>query len=258
MKTFNTFFFLFLVNLTFSQTDRVNSELPKIQTIPTKTILKAKGFSLNENGQWVSAQNKIPFPNETQEEIDNFVSFDLRDIKINDTMYCLFMKKYNTGWFTYPTLMQGWNSTVSAEWFVLNKTDMDSLKIYNDSINFIKITSLYHGWIDNAPEGKKWNNATYIPDIQKEISRQIIQKENDKTDLVLHIALYKSKNIVRFNFYTLGSNNWIWMISNEYQPKDPKGQYSFDVMKIFGTNNLFKYCYYETDLISFQKLIPIK
>ena len=154
--------------------------------------------------------------------------------------------------------MEGWNSTINAEWFVLNKNEIDSLNIYSDSINLIKLNSVYHGWIENHLKEQKWNNASYISDIQKEISRQNIQKVKDNTLIVFHIAPYKSKNIVRFNFYTLGKFNSVWMISNEYSPKDPKGKYSFDKLKIYGTEILFNYCYFETDLISFKKLINIK
>ena len=103
---------LFYILITFTlniycQEERQNAELPKIQIIPTKILTKAKGFSLNESGQWNSVQNKIPFPNYTKHQVDNFASYNLRDIIINDTMYYFFIKKFNTGWFTYPTLMEG-------------------------------------------------------------------------------------------------------------------------------------------------------
>jgi hypothetical protein len=231
-------------------------ELPKIQTVPTRILSKANGFCYSESGQWIKALNKISFPAETHEEIDNFVSYDLRDIKINDTSYYLFMKKYNTGWFTYPALMQGWNPTVEAEWCVLKKMEIDSIKILNDTINFIELNPIYEGFVENAYLHRKWNNATYIAEIQKSISKKIIDKEIINNKLILHIAPYKSKNIVRFNFYKL-YKGYPSMISQEYKPKDPNGKYSFDVLKIFGNPILFNYCYYESDLISFEKLFVI-
>jgi hypothetical protein len=256
MKTYTTCIFVLIIQFSFTQVERKNTEFPKIQTIPTRILTKAKGFALNESGQWVSAQNKIPYPKPTQEEIDNFVSYDLRDIKINDTLYCLFMKKYNTGWFTYPALMEGWNNTVEAEWFVLKKAEIDSVKIFNDSINYIKLTPIHQGFVETAYYHKKWNNATYIAEIQNSIAKQLIDKEEVYGDLIFHIAPYKSSNIVRFNFYSLFLSSPS-MISNEYKPKDPKGKYSSNELKIFGTNILFDYCYYETDLLSFEKLFVI-
>jgi len=248
---------LIIVNTSLSQTERVNSELPKIQTIPTRVLSKANGYCYNESGQWIKTLNKISYPNDTHEEIDNFVSYDLRDIKINDTMYYLFMKKYNTGWFTYPALMQGWNPTIEAEWCVLNRIQIDSLKILNDSVNLIELNPIYEGFVENAYNHRKWNNTTYIEEIQKHIAKKIINKEVVKNKLILHIAMYKSKNIIRFNFYKLylGFPN---MISQEYQPKDPNGKYSFDVLKIYGKTILFNYCYFESDLISFEKLFLLK
>lgn len=258
MKKISILFFTFIVIKSYSQVDRVNAELPKIQLTSTKVLTKSMGYSYNESGQWVSAENKIPYPNNTQVEIDNFVSYDFREIKIKDSLYTLFMKKYNTGWHTYPSIKEGWNNTISAEWFVLEKRKIDEIKVYSDSINLIKLNSIYHGWIDNAPMHKKWNNSTYISEIQNEISKQQIQGKGDNTSLVLHILPYKSKNLVRYNFYSLSPYNSVWMISNNYEPKDPNGKYSFSTLKIFGTNILFNYCYFETDIISFGKLIPIQ
>lgn len=244
--------------VSFGQTERVSVSLPKIQTTPTKILNKATGWGLHENGQWISSANKIPALNETSLEIDNFVSYDFRDIIINDTIYTLFLKKYNTGWWTYPSIYSGWNPTISGEYFVLNKKDIDSIKIINDFVNLIILPAKYHGYIDNAPIHKKWDNATYIKDIQEDISTQISKNTQCDHRLILHIAPYKSKNIVRFQIYSSYSKyNIISTITDEYKPKDPNGKYSWDTIKIYGTNQLFDYCYYETDYVTFSKFLKL-
>jgi hypothetical protein len=240
----------------FSQ-ERTNISLPRIQSSPTKILTKSTGYCLKD-GLWVSKQNQIPAISETVDEIDNFVSYDLRDIVINDTMYSLFLKKYKTGWFKYPELYEGWSSTINAEYFVINKKDIDSLKIHNDSFNLIKLKPIYHGWVENAYYHKQWNNSTYILEIQKDIVKQIANKEKRDETLIFHIYLNKTKNIVRFQFYSSYSKyNIIGSISNEHKILKEKPLYSGDTRAIYGTNDLFKYCYYETDCSSFNNLIKL-
>lgn len=250
--------FMCITLVSFGQTERVSVVLPKIQLVSTKILNKATGWGLHENGQWISSVNKIPSLNNMNSEVDNFVSYDFRDISINDTLYTLLLKKYNTGWWTYPSIYSGWNTTISGEYFVLNKADIDSIKIINDSINLKIFSAKYHGYIDNAPMHKKWNNATYIKDIQEDISAQISKNTQCDHRLVLHIAPYKSKNIVRFQIYSsYGKYNIISTITDEYKPKDPNGKYSWDTIKIYGTNKLFDYCYYEIDYVTFSKFLKL-
>lgn len=240
----------------FGQTERTSVPLPKIATTPTASLIKATGWGLHENGQWVSKLNKIPALTETVDEVDNFVSYDFRDITINDTVYTLFLKKFKSGWWTYPSIYSGWNSTIDGEYFVLNKSDVDTLNVINDSINLIELPIKYHGYLENTYYHKQWSNSSCISIIQKDITGKISKKELCDMSLIFHIAPYKSKNIVRFQIYSLTKYS-VFTISNEYKPKDPNGKYSWDELKIYGTNKLFEFCYYETDYLTFSKFIKL-
>lgn len=223
----------------------------------------AKGYTLGEDGIWKEGTNQIKYPNETQEEVDNFVSYEFRNIEIDKKSYYLFIKKFNSGWFDYPSIYKGWHSTIDAEWFVVDIQDIDSMQINYDSINFQRINTHYHGWVENSFYNRSWNNSTYLSEIKKSISEQKIKNEESDQDLVIHFAPYSNSKVVRFNFYALSElskygSTMIWMISNEYEPKDPNGKYSFDTLKIFGTDALFEYCYYETSFEAFSKFIKLK
>lgn len=242
-----------------AQTEISNTPLLIINDKPSTSLNKASGWGLHENGQWVSIQNKILVLTKTVIEIDNFVSYEFRDIRINDTLYTLFIKKYKTGWWTYPTMYEGWNPTIDGVFFVIKKSDMDSLKITKDTINLIKINVIYSGVLDNLAHKRQWDDKICMDKIKTDISKQASnEKIKNAQSLVFHIAPYIDKNIVRFQIYSMSKLGSVSAIRNEYKPKDPNGKYGYEKLQIYGTNRLFDYCYYEIDYQTFEKFIPLK
>ena len=243
--------------------DRVNTTVPKISTQVNSQLTKATGWLLNPEGQWVSRQNRIPYFIENQykslidyEEkglgIDNFISYQFRDVQINDSIYTILIKRYKDGYFKYSTIKEGWTNYNSVVYYVFSKSEFNKFKnTINDSVNQIKISVLYSNsltWI---------NNETYIKDIEKELVKQINSKSEIKDDyLIFHIAPYKSKNIVQFQIYSSYSKyGIIGGIINEHKVKDENGKYSWDTKKIYNTNELFNHCYYEIDYLTFTNFI---
>lgn len=253
------------VNL-FSQ-DRVSKPIPTIGTQIKGQLTKSTGWLLNPESQWVSRPNKIPSFIENQYKtlidyeydglgFDNFISYQMRDIKIQDSTYSILIKKYKDGYYKYSSIKEGWTNYNSVMFYVFNKTELRKLDdVVNDSINLIKINVLYSNsitWI---------NNETYISDIQKEIVKQIDEKKSDKETedyLVFQIAPYKTKNIVQFQIYSSYSKyNIIGGIIKEHKVKDENGKYSWDEKQIYLSKDLFKYCYYEVDYLTFNNFIKI-
>lgn len=250
----------------FSQ-ERINKPIPTISLKINSQLTKSTGWTLNPEGQWISRSNRIPafIENEFKTLIDyekdglgldNFISYQMRDIKIQDSTYAILIKKYKDGYYKYSTINEGWTGYNSVEYYVFNKRDLkklDSIKV--DTINLINIDVLYSNnitWI---------NNETYISDIQKDIVKQIEEKKESadiENHLIFHIAPYKSKNIVQFQIYSSYSNyNIIGGIITEHKVKDENGTYSWDEKQIYLTNDLFKHCYFETDLLTFNSFLKI-
>ena len=97
--------------ITFGQT-RTNVVLPKINAQVNSQLSKAKGWMLNPEGQWISRQNRIPVCLENQFKtlidyeknqmgLDNFISYQFRNIKIKDSTYLILIKKYKVGEYKY-------------------------------------------------------------------------------------------------------------------------------------------------------------
>ena len=125
MKT-RSFIFLISVLLIFTTCafgqEKVSTSLPKIGNQTVGKLFKASGWLLNPEGEWISRQNKIPcdLPNQMKAlidygkyspGIDNFISYELRDINIKDSSYYILIKKYNNGYYHYSTLEDEWQST---------------------------------------------------------------------------------------------------------------------------------------------------
>ena len=135
----------------------------------------------------------------------------------------------------------------------------DSRKINNltlDSTAFVTINTIYAGnliWI---------NNETYISDIEKEIIKQIDQPytmDTTKASLIFHIKPYIKKNIVQFQIYSGNKNlDQVGGIIKEHRIKGENAKFSWDEKQIYFSEDLFKHCYYEVDLISFINFIRIK
>jgi hypothetical protein len=259
-----------LISLSFSSLfsqERVNKPIPVISTKINSQLTKSTGWILNPEGQWVSRSNRIPAFIENEFKalidyekdglgIDNFISYQMRDIKIQDSTYAILIKKYKDGYYKYETIQEGWTAYNSVEYYVFDKRELkklDSIKV--DSINLVKIDVLYSNsitWI---------SNETYITDIQKAIVKQIEEKKESvekEIYLFFHIAPYKSKNKVQYQIYSSYSKyNIIGGIMTEHKVKDEKGKYSGDQKQIYLTNYLFKYCYLETDYLTFNSVLKI-
>jgi hypothetical protein len=267
ISTLLIFAILSLNSINLFAQDRVSKPIPTIGTQIKGQLTKSTGWLLNPEGQWVSRPNKIASFLENQFKslidyqydglgFDNFISYQMRDIKIQDSTYSILIKKYKDGYYEYSEIKEGWTNYNSVIFYVFNKTELRKLdNIVNDSINLVKLNVLYSNnitWI---------NNETYISDIQKEIIKQIEVKKNDKETedyLVFHIAPYKAKNIVQFQIYSSYSKyNIIGGIIKEHKVKDENGKYSWDEKQIYLSKDLFKYCYFETDYLTFNNFIKI-
>ena len=259
-----------IISLSFSNLfsqERINKPIPVISSKINSQLTKSTGWTLNPEEQWVSRSNRIPAFIENEFKIlidyekdglgiDNFISYQIRDIKVQDSTYAILIKKYKDGYYKYETINEGWTSYNSVEYYVFNKRELkklDSIKV--DSINLIKIDILYSNsitWI---------SNETYITDIQKAIVKQIEDKKEtteNENSLIFHIAPYKTKNKVQYQIYSSYSTyNIIGGIMTEHKVKDENGKYSWDQKQIYLTNDLFKNCYFETDLLTFNSFLKI-
>jgi TonB family protein len=218
--------------------ERINKKLPKIGSQIIGQLNNATGWIYNPEGQWVSRKNRIPVCIDNKDAIlidyeknalgiDNFISYELRNIKVNNRNYFIFLKRYHTGFYEFPNAEKGWINDKSIDFYVFDSIQFSKI----NSINFtteaiIDIYTIYWGSINIQ------NEISVLNDLEKEVLKQ-----SEKTDE------YKG-TISQFKLrpYKEGEAELIQFTIN--LPCDHEN----DILRCFN-----KY-YYETDKLSLRKL----
>lgn len=227
MKKIFTLFLIMFSSLLIGQ-NRINDVLPLISNTINGQLLNAKGWKKNSYGEWLGRTNKIVkdlgkdqkllenFESESLGE-DNFISFEMRDVKIKDSVYSLLIKKYKDGHYRYESINEGWIPYNSYSFFVFSKKELEKVKnIKKDTTYQIDMKLIANdkvSWVDL----KKLTNTQ----ISKEINQKL-KSDYHFTDFkevnYLYLQLYISndKKIVRFKF----NDDYQYSETNEYYEVD--------------------------------------
>jgi hypothetical protein len=114
--------------------DSISIALPQFSDTASK-LKSAKGWLLQNNGEWVSARNKIPhdntvIPSKTEEYKfgkENFSSIELKLIKFKKKSYALLVVMSMDGYYEFPSLKSNWKTRKIASYFVFDKEILRSL-----------------------------------------------------------------------------------------------------------------------------------
>ena len=114
---------------------RSMADLPMISE--TRSLLElATGWTLQDNGEWMSAQNQIPWKvpeyNKSSKGSyrlgkENFINLEIRDVLINNEMYAVFIIRFKTGWYEFPMLMESWHKQTGVTYFVCKLTKLQAV-----------------------------------------------------------------------------------------------------------------------------------
>jgi hypothetical protein len=250
-----------LLTLTVFGQDRTVKPKANIATETISHLTTATGWMINPDEEWVSLKNTIPVSIASEYNsllnyerkglgTDNFKYYKLKELTYKDSAYYVLIKQYRHGYYTYSSIEEGWNNLISHTAYVFAKSELNKLDSIKDSeVNMIEIEL-----IDNV--NIQWTSeAEALKLIPTKIEWD--KASDKKSKLILQIAPYKDKKIVQFQIYTTYSKyNIIMGILNEYRAKG--GEYSWSTKQVYLTDELFKYCYYETDYANFNKFLKIE
>ncbi|WP_310379696.1 hypothetical protein [Flavobacterium sp.] len=136
--------------------NRTNDELPIISK-NNGLLLNAIGWQKNSSGQWINSKNKIPNDLGQNQKllgdyekysvgVDNFKSFEIKNIKIKDSTFILLVKKYKDGFYTYSSIEEGWNNQTSCKYYILSNTEFNKInEIKKDTLNNVFMDVKYQG-----------------------------------------------------------------------------------------------------------------
>lgn len=209
-KTVLSLAFTFLL---FSTNFSQSLERPKKQVSLVSEVVshidRATGWTLQNNGAWISAENKIPFKeysvNKTNKGrytlgVENFTTIEIRQIIILDVIYSIMIIKYVDGNYEFPILEQNWTNYEALKYYVFNQNKWN--KVLPQSPQFNKPFTVNMSLLCNGTM-PQYNEKTYLFEIENQIRKAIFQKEECLSNLIFAvypIEIGKNK-LVRFKFY---------------------------------------------------------
>ena len=199
----------FIINLTFGQ----SPERPKKPTILISEVVaeldKATGWSLQNNGRWTSSQNQIPFNDYKLNKInrgiyslgqDNFNKIKIRQITLENKVYCILIINYTDGEYKFPILQENWKEFEVIKFFAFKEEKINL--VFPDSIIFNKPYAINMRLLcsGNLPN---FNKKTYLFDIENTIQKTLYLNNESVTNLIwaIYPVNIKGKKSLRFKFY---------------------------------------------------------
>lgn len=245
---------------------RKNDALPLLSIDNKGTLLSATGWLKNKSGQWISSKNKIPKDLGIDQDVlnnyekyslgnDNFISYELKDIKIKDSIYSIIIKKYKDGFYDYKLIEEGWNPRNSCVYYIISKSEMNKFKnIISETLNVIKLKIIYSDYILYI-DPKTFTNYKLSQEINRKINEQLSQK--------IETANFRKQNeqILKTEFEKYGleykkfdDDSFLNVNISYFKNKNKVQFYFYDPM----TKNDDVYCYYETYVDVFNEFIKLK
>ncbi len=185
--------------------ERTVGNLPIISEVKASLEL-ATGYSFQDNGEWISAQNRIPYKvadyNKSKKIFyklgsDNFELLELRDVMVRNELYVVFTIQYKTGWYEFPILMELWHWQDGLNYFVFKASKLKEVmpnKVEWDVPYILNMDALCSGILIDYDE--KTLNSTIAYNIQKTLDNGTFSSHN------LLIAIWpveaKGQQLTRF------------------------------------------------------------
>jgi tetratricopeptide (TPR) repeat protein len=184
------FFSVLLISGVFSQTiERPKKEISLI-TEPVAELTEAEGWMLQNNGEWVSSKNKIPFRNYGDNKKrgglynlgkENFDLISVRSITIDEVVYSILLVYFQQGEYQFPLLRENWMQYNSVAYYVFDEQIWP--RIFHDSIVYNKPYAVN---TDLLCQGTivDFNEGTYLFDIENHIRQSIYQRDVSITTMI--------------------------------------------------------------------------
>lgn len=190
------------------QLERPKKQASLISEIVSQ-IDKATGWTLQNNGAWISAQNKIPFKEYSLNRIskgryllgiENFTSIEIRQVIVLDQIYSILIVKYLDGNYEFPILEQNWTGFEALKYYVFNQNRWNKILPASPEFNqpyAVNMNLLCSGIMPN------YNEKTYLFEIENQIQKAVFQREVSVSNMIFAVYPIEigDEKIVRFKFY---------------------------------------------------------
>ncbi len=255
-------FFLLLLSLSGFAQHRVNEPLPYFSDKAVNVMDdEITGWSYSLDGQWVSAEKKIPIRavsrNEDQYEekrnklgIDNITELRLYNVNYGGENLIALVKIMKNGHFKYPKTRKGWRSNKDAYYFIFSQNELNTLKNLEDGqVQVLEIPLVADGFFRDVKE----KNITSL------LREHVIIDKDYERDLIMTVQSFASNNKdpqkpvdhqkVRFQFFSQHElDDDVMGILNDFRLQGKS---------LYGSPQLFDHIYYECNRKSYDNFLAV-
>jgi len=229
---------VFVFDLKSQSPERPKREIPLLSEV-VSTLDNATGWILQNNGEWVSDKNKIPFKEYNLNKIkrgryqlgrENFTIIEIRSVTIKDVVYSIIIIKYEDGKYDFPLLEERWQSFKNLKYYAFKESKWNN--VFPDSTIFnkpfaVNMQLLTSGTIPDYDE------KPYLFEIENAIQKAVYLQEESVSNLIF--AMYpveiNGEKFVRFKLYEtinkleiyvkfLLDHNWLKLFRASYYEVD--------------------------------------
>ena len=230
----------------FQSVERSVNNLPMISE-PRSSIEKAMGWTLLDDGKWVSVENRLLYSKSDYNRSgktyyklgrENFELLEMRDVTYENEQYAILIIKFKTGYYEFPILMESWHYQQGLSYFVFKASKLT--EIFPEKMEFNKpyITNMEvicSGTMINYNKNTFTSNIAY--DIQKTLTDKTIASHN------LLIGFWP----VQSGGQTLARFRLIQVMN--------KKKFYTPYLELKNRDKIFRSTYYETEYNTFQSFI---
>ncbi len=190
------------------------------------SIDSAVGWAVTSDGYWMKSKNRLPNAAKELENVklgynswyetgtNNFLTIQLRKVTIKEKEYILYIRKYITGEYKYPSINEGWEGYNAYDFYVFEKEELTKLFDNTRPLNVayeVKFNSVYC----KVPFGYGDKDIN-IDKIKEWIGKFIANPRIMLNTLTFQVFPVETKNgkVVRFNFENSLSNS-----ASKFDPK---------------------------------------
>jgi tetratricopeptide (TPR) repeat protein len=226
--------------------ERPRKEIPLITDV-ISTLEEAEGWMLQNNGEWISSKNQIPFKDYALNKRksgryglgkENFDHVDLRSITINNEIYSILLVYAKDGNYEFPVLEENWNDFNTLTYYVFKESKWNY--IFPDSMVFnvpyaVNTNLVATGVLTD------YNEETYLFEIENHTRQAIYQQAEGNTNLIFaaYPVAIRDKKYFRFKLYETINKREIYV----------------KYLLPYNRDKLFRTFYYELDFDVFAEFV---
>jgi len=236
--------FMMISMLSVGQSIKRNQSNLPILSEDKAVITDVKGWVLQDDGLWVSANRKIKHDNtELNKSSDklyklganNFEKIIIKEVLVDDYQYVVLIVIYDGGYFQFPDLRQGFVKQKNAKYFVFKSSKIDLILPKDININEAYAVNLEVLTSDDLFD---YDEKDLDTKISYNILKTIRLKTKSQFTMILNVMPVLTDGVAKYRFRMLKLLN----------KKSIYQKYLLDENK----DKLFRRSYYEID---YQKFI---